>query len=100
MMCACLGGHERLATVWVGKVDLNHRTNDGSGYLHAAAQGGRAGIVRLLLAKGCDPAALDSRGRSALRVARAARHADAVAILEPISPAETWGGWVGGLMGA
>ena len=100
MMCACLGGHERLATVWVGKVDLNHRTNDGSGYLHAAAQGGRASIVRLLLAKGCDPAALDTRGRSALRVARAARAADVVAILEPISPAETWGGWVGGLMGA
>ena len=49
--------------------------------LHAACKMGRAAVVRLLLARGADPAATTSLGSTPLHIAAAQGHAEAAAVL-------------------
>ena len=49
LMAACLAGHTRLATIWLQRADLSRAAHDGATCLHAAARGGHAPLVRLLL---------------------------------------------------
>ena len=63
LMCACLAGHMHLASLWLQGADLSRAAHDGATCLHAAARGGHAPLVRLLLRESADPTACDTAGR-------------------------------------
>ena len=86
LFAACHGGHIRLATVWVMSADVNRATADGTTALMAAAQAGKANVVTLLLQKGAKPDAANARSQRALELARSEKHAEVVAILQPVTP--------------
>ena len=86
LFAACHGGHLRLATVWVTSADVNRATADGTTCLMAAAQAGRAAVVKLLLQKQARPELVNHKGLRALELARAGKHAEVVEMLQPLTP--------------
>lgn len=86
LFAACHGGHVRLATVWVANADVNRATADGTTALMAAAQAGKAAVVKLLLQRKAEPAAANAKGHRALEHARAGKHNEVVELLQPLTP--------------
>ena len=78
LFAACHGGHIRLATVWAANADVNRQTHDGTTLLMAAAQAGRANIVKLLLQKNASPAAANTKRLRALELARSGNHRESL----------------------
>lgn len=54
--------------------------------IHEAAHKGCADIVKLLIERGADPAALDHEGKTALQIAHERGHSDVVDYLETVTP--------------
>lgn len=83
LMHAVSGRHQATAEALLGvpTVDPNLPEENGSTALHIAALGGDEAMVRLLVARGADPAARTAGGYTAAEVADAARHPDVAAWL-------------------
>lgn len=86
LFAACHGGHIRLVTVWVMSADVNRATADGTTALMAAAQAGKATVVKLLLQKGAKPDPVNVHSQRALELARAGKHTEVVELLQPLTP--------------
>lgn len=101
VMAACHAGHIRLATVWCANpsTDVNRATGDGTTCLMAAAQAGKAPVVKMLLSRQARPEMANSKGQRALELAKAGGHAEVVEMLQPITPSvppQAHGGGGGG----
>jgi ankyrin repeat protein len=74
--CARLGLMDRLAALLDGDPSLVNARNEWGTALLEAAHQGRGDVVRLLLLRGADPAAVTSDGETAADVARRRGHAE------------------------
>ena len=81
LFAAAHGGHLRLVTVWMQRADLERSTADGTTVLMAAAQAGRAAVVRMLLTRKADPSRANAKGQRALELATAGKHDETAAML-------------------
>ena len=88
LFSACHGGHLRLVTVWLQNAELDRATNDGTTCLMAAAQAGRAAVVKLLLSKKADATCANSKGQRALELALAGSHDETADLLRPLTPGQ------------
>ena len=78
-----------------GAVESNHQSTPGPCWtqpiasmphsLMAAAQAGRAAVVKLLLAKRAEPTMANGKGQRALELARAGKHQEVLDLLLPLS---------------
>jgi ankyrin repeat protein len=86
LYCAVLSGSTDLVQFLASSssqypIDLEAGDLGGLRPLHIAAEKGYPGIVQTLVLAGCDPAATDSIGRTALDWARAKGHEECVSLL-------------------